>query len=485
MDALSSYVNAVLEDTTVFISGNVRTSALAVIIATSLFCSVLATVGQLLTENQSRKLVSRKREKEKCQRLERQFPPAVLAPPLKNGFEFNAQTWRWKQAYTFRKNAMFKRKVLKAFAASNSKDKGKKPDAHLLPELMLQTQYVIDLSLNYLLVCPKRLGYQGAHIKYLDLSRNMIRVIPEEIALLKGLEYLEVSNNQLSQLPESIGLLYNLKYIDVHQNNLEYLPDSIGCLAELKELNIRNNELKELPASLGLLHNLLDIYAGNNQLENIPEELFNLQSLEVLDISKNKIEELPSDIGALQKLVLLDVSGCQLSNLPIQLLKCVSLSHLRANNNHISELPDQLGAIQSLTSLEIKNNKLRYLPASLANRWFNTIKVSGNPMYRSTRKIFEDSPSCNKSKFTSLVELTNRTIASNGYQNVQYLPHLYRNVLLEEKVCAGCNRRIFNHYSRRIQPKPFGGQVYAASVYYCSPHLHRKCPELRKDVCDQ
>lgn len=100
MDALSSYVNAVLEDTTVFISGNVQTSALALIIATSLFCSVLATVGQLLMDSQSSKLVSRT-TKEKCSRSERQF-----SSPLKNSFEFNAQSWRWKQAYSFRKNAV-------------------------------------------------------------------------------------------------------------------------------------------------------------------------------------------------------------------------------------------------------------------------------------------------------------------------------------------------------------------------------------------
>lgn len=478
MDALSSYVNAVLEDTTVFISGNVQTSALALIIATSLFCSVLATVGQLLMDSQSSKLVSRT-TKEKCSRSERQF-----SSPLKNSFEFNAQSWRWKQAYSFRKNAMLKRKVLKVLAASDSKEKQKYHE-DLLPELMLQTKYVIDLSLNYLLVCPKRLGYQGTHIKYLDLSHNMISVIPEEITLLKGLEYFEVSNNHLSELPENIGLLSNLKYIDVHQNKLKCLPDSIGSLKNLKELNIRNNELRQLPASIGSLYNLLDIYAGHNRLENLPEELFNIHSLEVLDISKNIIQELPHRIGNLRKLVLLDVSNCQLSNLPIHILKCEALSHLRANNNHISELPDRFGVIQSLTSLEIKNNKLRYLPASLANRWFNTLKVSGNPMCRSLRKISEDSISCQESKFTSLIELTNRTIAMNGYRNVDYLPQLYRNTFLEEKMCVGCNRKIFNHFNRRIQLRPFGGQIYAASVYYCSPQLSQKCPNLQKVSCEK
>lgn len=63
-------------------------------------------------------------------------------------------------------------------------------------------------SLNYLLVCPKRLGYQGTHIKYLDLSHNMISFIPEEITLLKGLEYFEVSNNHLSELPVRLPFLY-------------------------------------------------------------------------------------------------------------------------------------------------------------------------------------------------------------------------------------------------------------------------------------
>ncbi|XP_076346117.1 leucine-rich repeat protein 1-like [Tachypleus tridentatus] len=121
------------------------------------------------------------------------------------------------------------------------------------------------------------------NLQTLDLSNNLIRVLPGNLDLLtqlveinlnnnklehvcdvkfpRNLEVLSLSYNQLQTLPEQLCFMEKLNILFVSNNNLQALPEKIGFLKTLRNFNVSNNSLKLLPASFMQLRlNYLDLY---------------------------------------------------------------------------------------------------------------------------------------------------------------------------------------------------------------------------------
>ncbi|XP_076291257.1 leucine-rich repeat 47 [Lasioglossum baleicum] len=134
--------------------------------------------------------------------------------------------------------------------------------------LRLQSLRILNLSNNQISSLPKELGLlqhlqelnlsqnrldkavkwvwldQPAiknNLKLLDISSNMLTIIPKEIGKLHAIVNFKASKNVLSYLPQSLGSLTNLKYLDVSKNNLKYLPGSMRNL-RLILLDVCENE---------------------------------------------------------------------------------------------------------------------------------------------------------------------------------------------------------------------------------------------------
>ncbi|XP_076648197.1 leucine-rich repeat 47 [Halictus rubicundus] len=134
--------------------------------------------------------------------------------------------------------------------------------------LRLQSLRILNLSNNQISSLPKELGLlqhlqelnlsqnrldkavkwvwldQPAiknNLKLLDISNNMLTIIPKEIGKLHAIVNFKVSKNVLTHLPQSLGSLPNLKYLDVSKNNLKYLPGSMRNL-RLILLDVCENE---------------------------------------------------------------------------------------------------------------------------------------------------------------------------------------------------------------------------------------------------
>lgn len=110
---------------------------------------------------------------------------------------------------------------------------------------------------------------------------------------IDSLQVLDLSRNQIGKLPEQIGILASLVTLRANSNHLDAVPDQICDLANLEELSLGGNRLKQLPADIGRLTKLRTCILDHNYISSLPESLTNLTLLETLDLTGNAIESLP------------------------------------------------------------------------------------------------------------------------------------------------------------------------------------------------
>jgi len=97
--------------------------------------------------------------------------------------------------------------------------------------------------------------------------------------------------------------LSEIQVLDLHKNSLEKLPEDIGHLANLRTLYIQDNKLKQLPNSIGSLKNLQTLNISGNSLKEIPLSISGLVSLKTLDLRNNpKLKRIPKDVAQLRGL---------------------------------------------------------------------------------------------------------------------------------------------------------------------------------------
>ena len=72
------------------------------------------------------------------------------------------------------------------------------------------------------------------NLRFLDLSDNQLKSVPEEIDRLQNLETLMLYINQIERLPESIGSLSNLDTLWIGKNQLRTLPRGFTKLKKLE-----------------------------------------------------------------------------------------------------------------------------------------------------------------------------------------------------------------------------------------------------------
>lgn len=118
-------------------------------------------------------------------------------------------------------------------------------------------------------------------------------------------EALLLQENDLSTLNGggSFTDLSEIQVIDLHKNSLEKLPEDIGHLANLRTLYIQDNKLKQLPNSIGSLKNLQTLNISGNSLKEIPLSISGLVSLKTLDLRNNpKLKRIPKEVAQLRGL---------------------------------------------------------------------------------------------------------------------------------------------------------------------------------------
>lgn len=84
-----------------------------------------------------------------------------------------------------------------------------------------------------------------ADVGTVDLSRNKLAALPDQLSIIARVGDLKLMSNQLTCIPEWIGEKYKyLQALDLSKNLLDSLPSSLGLLKYLREINISFNRYR-------------------------------------------------------------------------------------------------------------------------------------------------------------------------------------------------------------------------------------------------
>ncbi|XP_045926193.1 leucine-rich repeat-containing protein 18 isoform X1 [Micropterus dolomieu] len=149
----------------------------------------------------------------------------------------------------------------------------------------------------------------------LILSNMGITIFPKCLLKLSNVDELDLSRNLIQRLPDNIGNFSSLRWLDLHSNKLESVPESIGNLVGLTHLNLSNNCLtsSSLPSTLGFLASLRSLNLGMNRLDSLPPTMVALHSLEELGLFDNLFIQLPEFVKALRNLTKVNMKQNPLS----------------------------------------------------------------------------------------------------------------------------------------------------------------------------
>ena len=173
----------------------------------------------------------------------------------------------------------------------------------------IKSDYVMEIDfLNFKTLSPLKwqkifalLGKFTA-LKWLYMSHNNLKTVPESVGFIKTLEVLKLDHNELEEVPEVIGDLEKLIWLILNDNEIRALPESIGKLRLLEELHLDHNQLVELPDSIGDLKFLKKLFLENNCLKFLPDTINGMESLAQLPLSCNFLSDLPKEIVEMKSL---------------------------------------------------------------------------------------------------------------------------------------------------------------------------------------
>ena len=133
------------------------------------------------------------------------------------------------------------------------------------------------------------LAMQLGSLRSILLPGNKLRSLPPSTMRLMGVvTELDLGRNRLRSLPDELGQLTRLTSLKLGHNHIEILPSAMCHIGmRLKRLHLESNSLTRLPPTFGHLHRLQELRLQQNQVTVLPGSFWHLNSLRHLDLSTN------------------------------------------------------------------------------------------------------------------------------------------------------------------------------------------------------
>ncbi|WP_419793673.1 protein kinase [Pseudomonas palleroniana] len=147
---------------------------------------------------------------------------------------------------------------------------------------------ILNLTGNALSSLPDDL-HRLSHLRILFCSNNAFTELPECLGQCAKLSMIGFKANRISHVPAA-ALPPRLRWLILTDNCIRQLPNELGERPLLQKLMLAGNQLEHLPHSLARCHNLELIRIASNRFTHLPEWLLNLPSLTWLAYAGNPVE---------------------------------------------------------------------------------------------------------------------------------------------------------------------------------------------------
>jgi len=216
------------------------------------------------------------------------------------------------------------------------------------------------------------------NLQVLSLYDNMLQNI-QGIGFLSYSPIIElnIGRNHLKSLPDELGQLSTLNVVWAEDNELSSFPLCLLGLTNLRRLRLSGNRIDTLPDDINRLNKLQDFALDNNKLGGLPQSIGELTLLESLVLRQNELPALPDTIGNLSNLKLLHLSSNAITAVPVSLSNLQGLEYLYINSNQLVLFPSELCILPILKSGNLSNNKIASIPTDVLQKWGPLDALSG------------------------------------------------------------------------------------------------------------
>lgn len=168
------------------------------------------------------------------------------------------------------------------------------------------TLELLDLSNNQLKELPLDIG-RLKKLKIVFFSQNKFTIYPQQLHDCVHLQMIGFKSNQIEIIPED-AFNNSLKWLILTDNQIKTLPQNIGHCIKLQKCMLSGNQLAALPDSMRNCVNLELLRISNNQLQRLPTWIFDLPKLAWLAFSSNNFNTTNQQTAALAELDWQDVT---------------------------------------------------------------------------------------------------------------------------------------------------------------------------------
>jgi len=180
--------------------------------------------------------------------------------------------------------------------------------------------------------------------------------IPQSVEKKEELTRLDLSKNNLKELPQELGILSNLVVLNLAHNQLEELPESFCNLTSLSNLDLRRNSFSIFPQALTSL-DLRSLNMSSNRLESL-SFLEHFKELRVLDLSHNNLEKIDCSLDPKNQLRTINLSNNFLKDIADLFPSVPHLERLMINTNFLREIPASISCMKALEEFEASDNHI-------------------------------------------------------------------------------------------------------------------------------